>query len=89
MQTDVRRTATIHAALAAKVLLPASNTSTQTTIDAVPLVENARDYRSSSSCGATRPGLRAQDMATNCHSHIYWKRQQITCPQEETSVTWI
>lgn len=91
MQPDMTSTATIHAALAAKALLPAEHYVDSAYVDAALLVESARDYGVSLegpvrglSTWASRAG-HGYDLP---HFRIDWERRQVTCPQGKTSVGW-
>lgn len=92
MQPDMTSTAAIHAALAAKGLLPAEHYVDSAYVDAALLVESAREYGVSLegpvrglSTWASRAG-HGYDLP---HFRIDWERRAVTCPQGKTSVTWI
>ena len=91
MQPDMTSTAAIHAALAAKGLLPAEHFVDSAYVDAELLVQSQRDYGVSLegpvrglSTWASRAG-HGYDLP---HFHIAWDRREVTCPQGKTSVTW-
>lgn len=92
MQPDMSSTAAIHAALAAKGLLPAEHFVDSAYVDAALLVESARDYGVSLegpvrglSTWASRAG-HGYDLP---HFRIDWEHRTVTCPQGKQSVTWI
>src|SRR5215213_6946476 len=91
MQPDMRSTAGIHDSLAAKGLLPAEHFVDSGYVDAGLLASSQRDYgislegpvRGTSS----RPARDGQgyDLAQFA---VDWDREQVTCPQGKTSVSW-
>ncbi len=90
-EPDMSRTAAIHAALAAKALLPTEHFVDAGYVDAELLVASQRDDGvslegpvRSLSTWASRAG-HGYDLP---HFQIDWTRQTVTCPQGKTSVTW-
>ena len=91
MQPDMSRTAAIHEGLAAKGLLPAEHFVDAAYVDAALLVGSRRDPGVSLegpvrgvSTWQTRAG-QGYDLP---HFAIDWQREQVTCPQGKTSVSW-
>ena len=91
MQPDVTCTAEIHERLAAKGLLPAEHFVDAGYIDAALLVASRRDHGIALE-GPVRAMARRQTKAEQAyelrHFVIDWEREQVTCPQGKTSVTW-
>jgi len=91
MEPDMASTALIHAGLAAKGLLPAEHFVDSAYVDAELLVQSQRDHAVSlegpirgSSTWQSRAG-HGYDLP---HFTIDWEREQVTCPQGKTSVSW-
>jgi transposase len=91
MQPDMSRTAAIHEGLAAKGLLPAEHFVDAAYVDAVLLVGSPRDHGvwlegpvRGVSTWQTRAG-QGYDLPPFA---IDWQREQVTCPQGKTSVSW-
>jgi transposase len=91
MQPDMASTAAIHQDLADKGLLPAEHFVDAAYVDAALLVESRRDHGVSLEgpvrAMAKRPSEAAQAYEQR-HFAIDWEREQVTCPQGKTSVTW-
>jgi transposase len=91
MQPDMASTAEIHQCLADKGLLPAEHFVDAGYVDAALLVGSQRDHGVSLE-GPVRAVARRQGEAEQAyeqrHFAIDWERQQVTCPQGKTSVTW-
>jgi transposase len=91
MQPDMASTAEIHERLAAKGLLPAEHFVDSAYVDAALLVGSQRDHGVSLE-GPVRamPKRRteAEQAYEQRHFAIDWEREQVTCPQGRTSVTW-
>jgi transposase len=91
MQPDMASTADIHKCLADKGLLPAEHFVDAAYVDAGLLVGSQRDHGVSLE-GPVRamPHRRteAEQAYEQRHFVIDWERQQVTCPQGKTSVTW-
>ena len=90
--TDDAMTATIHAALARKELLPDEHIVDTGYIDAQLLVESQQDYQVDL-VGPARKNAHWQAMANTGydvdHFPIDWEKQHATCPQGHTSVSWL
>jgi transposase len=91
MEQDMTSTATIHASLAAKGLLPAEHFVDSAYVDAELLVSSRRDHDISLegpvrgvSSWSSRVG-QGYDLS---HFVIDWEHQRVTCPQGKLSVTW-
>jgi transposase len=91
MQPDMASTADIHQRLADKGLLPAEHFVDAAYVDAALLVESRRDHGISLAgpvrAMAKRP-TEAEQAYEQRHFAIDWEREQVTCPQGKTSVTW-
>ena len=91
MQPDMASTAEIHERLAAKDLLPSEHFVDSAYVDAALLVGSRRDHDVSLE-GPVRAMPRRQTEAEQSyeqrHFAIDWEREQVTCPQGRTSVTW-
>ena len=91
MQPDMAGTAEIHERLAAKDLLPSEHFVDSAYVDAALLVGSQRDHGISLE-GPVRAMPRRQTEAEQSyeqrHFAIDWEREQVTCPQGRTSVTW-
>ena len=91
MQPDMAGTAEIHERLAAKDLLPSEHFVDSAYVDAALLVGSQRDHGVSLE-GPVRAMPRRQTEAEQSyeqrHFAIDWEREQVTCPQGRTSVTW-
>ena len=91
MQPDMASTADIHERLAAKGLLPAEHFVDSAYVDAALLVGSRRDHGVSLE-GPVRAVPRRRTEAEQAyeqrHFTIDWGREQVTCPQGKTSVTW-
>src|ERR687890_2287484 len=91
MQPDMASTAEIHDRLAVKGLLPAEHFVDSAYVDAALLVGSQRDHGISLE-GPVRamPKRRteAEQAYEQRHFAIDWEREQVTCPQGRTSVTW-
>ena len=91
MQPDMAGTAEIHERLAAKDLLPSEHFVDSAYVDAALLVGSQRDHGISPE-GPVRAMPRRQTEAEQSyeqrHFFIDWEREQVTCPQGRTSVTW-
>ena len=91
MQPDMTGTAEIHERLAAKDLLPSEHFVDSAYVDAALLVGSRREQGVSLE-GPVRAMPRRQTEAEQSyeqrHFSIDWEREQVTCPQGRTSVTW-
>ncbi len=91
MQPDMTCTAEIHACLAAKELLPAEHFVDAGYVDAALLVSSRRDHGIALE-GPVRAVAKRRTEAEQAyeqrHFVIDWEREQVTCPQGKTSVTW-
>jgi transposase len=91
MQPDMASTAGIHKCLSDKGLLPAEHFVDAGYVDAALLVDSQRDHGVSLE-GPVRAVAKRQNEAEQAyeqrHFAIDWERQQVTCPQGKTSVTW-
>jgi transposase len=91
MQPDMASTADIHQRLAEKGLLPAEHFVDAGYVDAALLVGSQRDHGVALE-GPVRAVAKRQNAAEQAyeqrHFAIDWERQQVTCPQGKTSVTW-
>jgi transposase len=91
MQPDMASTAEIHERLAAKGLLPAEHFVDSAYVDAALLVGSQRDHGVSLE-GPVRAMPKRRTAAEQAyeqrHFAIDWEREQVTCPQGRTSVTW-
>jgi transposase len=91
MQPDMTSTAAIHEQLAAKELLPAEHFVDSAYVDAELLVQSQRDHGVSLE-GPVRGLSTWQSRAGHGydlpHFAIDWEREQVTCPQGKTSVSW-
>ena len=91
MEPDMASTASIHERLAAKGLLPAEHFVDSAYLDAHLLVQSRRDHgiclegpiRGVSSWQSRSGG--GYDLP---HFRIDWEREQVTCPQGKTSLSW-
>jgi transposase len=91
MQPDMTSTAAIHQCLADKGLLPDEHFVDAGYVDAALLVGSQRDHGVSLE-GPVRAVAKRQSEPEQAyeqrHFAIDWERQQVTCPQGKTSVTW-
>ncbi len=90
MQPDMASTAAIHQRLAAKDLLPTEHFVDSAYVDAALLVGSRRDHGISLEGpvrGVANQFARAKGYEQR-HFAISWDREQVTCPQGKTSVTW-
>jgi transposase len=91
MQPDMTCTAEIHAGLAAKGLLPAEHFVDAGYVDAALLVGSRRDHGIALE-GPVRAMAKRRTEAEKAyeqrHFAIDWEREQVTCPQGKTSVSW-
>ena len=89
--SDDAMTATIHAELDRKKLLPAQHIVDTGYVDAQLLVESQQDYHIDL-VGPTRKNHQWQASKSTGydadHFLIDWEKQQATCPQGHTSVSW-
>ncbi|GHO72394.1 hypothetical protein KSD_01650 [Ktedonobacter sp. SOSP1-85] len=89
--SDDAMTATIHAELDRKHLLPREHIVDTGDVDAKLLVESQRDYQVDL-VGATRKNYHWQATQNTgfdvSHFPIDWEQQQATCPQGHTSISW-
>jgi len=91
MQPDMASTADIHEHLAAKDLLPSEHFVDSAYVDAALLVGSQRDHGVSLEGpvrGIARRRTEAEQAYEQRHFGIDWEREQVTCPQGKTSVTW-
>ncbi len=91
MQPDMTSTAGIHEGLAAKGLLPAEHFVDAGYVDAGLLASSQRDYGISLEGpvrGTSSRPARAGQGYDLPHFAIDWDREQVTCPQGKTSVSW-
>lgn len=91
MQPDMASTAAIHERLADKDLLPAEHFVDSAYVDAALLVGSRRDHGVSLEGpvrGMARRRTQAEQAYEQRHFSIDWQREQVTCPQGKTSVTW-
>jgi transposase len=90
MQPDMASTADIHKRLADKGLLPAEHFVDSAYVDAALLVGSRRDHGISLQGpvrGVANQYARAEEYEQR-RFVINWEREQVTCPQGKTSVTW-
>lgn len=91
MLPDMASTGAIHAALAAKGLLPDEHYVDAGYVDADLLVSSRRDHGVSLE-GPVRAMSRRRTEAERAYEQgafaIDWERERVTCPQGKTSVTW-
>ena len=91
MQPDMASTAGIHKSLADKGLLPAEHFVESAYVDAGLLVGSRRDHGISLEGpvrGMAKRRTEAEQAYEQRHFSIDWEREQVTCPQGNTSVTW-
>jgi transposase len=91
MQPDMTSTAGIHACLAAKGLLPAEHFVDSAYVDAGLLANSPREHGVSLEGpvrGTSSRPARAGQGYDLPHFAIDWEREQVTCPQGKTSVSW-
>jgi len=91
MQPDMTSTATIHARLAAKGLLPTEHFVDSGYVDAAGLASSQRDHGVSLEGpvrGVSSRLTRAGEGYDQSHFVIDWAREQVTCPRGKTSVSW-
>ena len=91
MQPDMASTAGIHKSLAGKGLLPAEHFVDSAYVDAALLVGSQRDHGVSLEGpvrGIAKRQTQAEQAYEQRHFAIDWEREQVTCPQGKTSVTW-
>jgi transposase len=90
MQPDMASMADIHKRLADKGLLPAEHFVDSAYVDAALLVGSRRDHGISLQGpvrGVANQYARAEEYEQRRFA-INWEREQVTCPQGKTSVTW-
>jgi transposase len=91
MLPDMASTATLHAALAAKGLLPGEHYVDSGYVDAELLVSSRDEYGVSLE-GPVRAMSRRRTEAERAYEQgsftIDWERERVTCPQGKSSVTW-
>jgi transposase len=91
MQPDMASTAEIHERLADKGLLPTEHFVDSAYVDAALLVGSQRDHDVSLE-GPVRAMAKRRTEAEQAyeqrHFAIDWEREEVTCPQGKTSVTW-
>jgi transposase len=91
MQPDMASTAKIHGRLAAKGLLPSEHFVDSAYVDADLLVGSQREHGISLE-GPVRNPSSWQARSDGCYGSgdftVDWDREQVTCPQGKTSVTW-
>ena len=91
MQPGMASTAGIHERLADKGLLPAEHFVDSAYVDAALLVGSRRDHGVSLEGpvrGMAKRRTEAERAYEQRHFSIDWEREQVTCPQGNTSVTW-
>ena len=91
MQPDMASMAGIHERLADKGLLPAEHFVDSAYVDAALLVGSRRDHGISLEGpvrGMAKRRIEAEQAYEQRHFSIDWEREQVTCPQGNTSVTW-
>lgn len=91
MQPDMTSTATIHARLAAKGLLPREHFVDSGYVDAAVLASSQRDHGVSLEGpvrGVSSRQTRTGEGYDQSHVTIDWAREQVTCPKGKTSVAW-
>jgi transposase len=91
MQPDMASTADIHKRLADKGLLPAEHFVDAAYVDAGLLVGSQRDHGVSLEGpvrAISRRRTEEEQAYEQRHFAIDWEREQVTCPQGKTSVTW-
>ncbi len=91
MQPDMASTAGIHKSLADKGLLPAEHFVDSAYAGAALLVGSQRDHGVSLEGpvrGMAKRRTQAEQAYEQRHFAINWEREQVTCPQGKTSVTW-
>ena len=91
MQPDMAGTAEIRERLAAKGLPPAEHFVDSAYVDAALLVGSRRDHGISLEGpvrGMAKRRTEAEQAYEQRHFSIDWEREQVTCPQGNTSVTW-
>jgi len=88
---DSKATASIHAALETKGLLPQCHIVDAGYVDAELLATSQRDY-AIDLCGAVRGSVRWQAHTEGAfdlsHFTIDWEQRQVTCPAGHTSLSW-
>ncbi len=88
---DGAATPTVHARLRSKDLLPSIHLVDTGYLDGPLLAESQRDY-GVDVYGPTRPDLTWQAKAGEgfdaAHFRIDWEREQATCPEGRTSISW-
>lgn len=91
MEPDMASTASIHERLAAKGLLPAEHFVDSAYVDAHLLVQSQREHGISLEGpirGVSSWQSRAGGGYDLPHFRIDWAREQVTCPQGKSSVSW-
>jgi transposase len=91
MQPDMASTAGLHKSLAVKGLLPAEHFVDSAYVDAALLVGSQRDHGvllEGPVRGMAKRQTQAEQAYEQRHFAINWEREQVTCPQGNTSVTW-
>ena len=88
---DITVTASVHAALAAKDLVPSEHIVDAGYVDGDLLVRSQRDHRIEL-VGPVRPNVswqaRSEEAYEIAHFTIDWAAQQVTCPQGHTNTCW-
>jgi transposase len=88
---DGAATPRIHAALKSQDLLPSLHIVDTGYLDAALLVDSRREY-AVELLGPTRPNChwqaRVEDGFDTEHFRIHWDREQATCPEGHTSLSW-
>jgi len=87
-QPDMASTGEIHARLAAKGLLPAAHFVDSGYVDAELLVSSQRDHGLSLEGPVRGTASRVGQGYELRHFVIDWDREQVSCPQGKTSVSW-
>ena len=88
MRPDMASTGEIHAQLAAKGLLPAAHFVDSGYVDAGLLVGSRRDHGLSLEGPVRGTASRVGQGYELRHFVIDWDREQVSCPQGKTSVSW-
>jgi transposase len=88
MRPDMTSTAEIHERLASKGLLPAEHFVDSGYVDAELLVSSQRDHGLSLEGPVRGVSSRVGHGYELRHFSIDWDREQVTCPQGKTSVSW-
>jgi len=88
MRPDMTSTAEIHERLVAKGLLPAEHFVDSGYVDAALLVSSRREHGLSLEGPVRGVSSRVGEGYELRHFSIDWDREQVTCPQGKTSVSW-